>query len=233
MPRRTERGCRRRPGDGAVGGRERGHAVAAEDRHASLRLGGFDGGLERGDDARTGAPRDVEARHRVAGAGGGVAAALGPAHDREEADALLTQPGALLLVRELQVRLRPAPRPGVLLAVEARGAEPVLASELERVLDADAPLLGRVDEEQSAEGPPRLPAQVRPRLLVDDHHPLSGGDGLTGGDETGQTPADHEDVGGEGGGGGGHGDSFVGFGWDSGSGVGARIRRCRRAEVRR
>ena len=69
---------------------------------------------ERRDDARPGAPDDVEARHRVAVPGGGVPAALGPADDREEADALLLEPGPLLPRRELDVGLGPLPRPVVL-----------------------------------------------------------------------------------------------------------------------
>ena len=42
------------------------------------------------------------------------AAALGPADDREEPDALLVQPGALLAGREVDVGLGPAARPVVL-----------------------------------------------------------------------------------------------------------------------
>ena len=87
-------------------------------RKRSSTVPGLDAGAhpagERLDDAGTGAPDDVEARHRVAVAGGGVAAALGPADDREEADALLLEPGALLAGGELEVGLGPLARPVVL-----------------------------------------------------------------------------------------------------------------------
>ena len=49
---------------------------------------------ERLEDARAGAPRDVEPRHRVAVPVGQVAAALGPLHQREPAHALGVQPRA-------------------------------------------------------------------------------------------------------------------------------------------
>ena len=84
--------------------------------------------LERRDDAGTRAPGDVEPRHRVAGPGGGVPAALGPADDREQPQALLVQPRPLLARREVDVRLRPAPRPVVLRAVEPGRALPSPAS---------------------------------------------------------------------------------------------------------
>ena len=136
--------------------------------------------------------------------------------------------GPLLVVGELQVRLRPPPRPGILVAVESGRAEPVLTGEVERVVDAHPPLLGRVDEEQPAERPPRLAAEVRAGLLVDDHDPLARRDRFAGRDEAGQAPADDEDVGGKGGGGGGHVDSFVGSGK---RGLRRVIRRCRRARA--
>ena len=67
---------------------------------------------------------------------GAVAAALGPADDREQAHALRMQPGALLAGGEVDVRLRPLARPVVLRAVEARGAHPVLQREIVGVADA-------------------------------------------------------------------------------------------------
>ena len=118
-----------------------------------------DARYERLDHTRAGAPRDMEARHRVAVPDGAVAAALGPADHGEEADALLLQPGALLAGGEVHVRLRPPPRPLVLGPVERRGAEPVLEGERVRVLDAEAPLLRAVDEEEAAERPERLAAE--------------------------------------------------------------------------
>src|SRR4051794_18501742 len=99
--------------------------------------------LERLDDAGAGAPRDVKPRHRVAVPGRGVAAALGPADDGEDAMAHRVQPGTFLAAGEVDVGLRPPSRPAVLVAVEAGGAEPVLPGELVTVLDAQPPLLGR------------------------------------------------------------------------------------------
>jgi hypothetical protein len=192
-------GCREdlagRTRDGTVAGGERGHAVAGEDRQAPRGLRLLQGTLERADERRPGAPHDVEARDRVARPVGRVAAALGPAHHREEPDPELAQPRALLTGRERDVRLRPPAGPRVLLAVEAGGPEPVLLREGERVADAHAALLGRVDEEQPAERPPRLAAQVAARGLVDDRHAAPGADRLVRGDEAGEAPSDHEHVG--------------------------------------
>src|SRR5690606_37359103 len=65
-----------------------------------LRLPRLDGALhgrdERREDGGTGAPHDVEPRDRVAVPRRGVAAAFGPADDREERDALRCEPRALL-----------------------------------------------------------------------------------------------------------------------------------------
>ena len=149
-------------GDRAVGDDQPGDPVP----EAQLDPAGVDGGPhpagERRDDARAGAPDDVEARHRVAVAGRGVAAALGPADHREEADALLLQPGPLLPRGELQVGLGPLPGPVVLRAVEAGGAEPVLPGELEGVVHPQPALLGGVDEEQAAEATTRPARRGRP-----------------------------------------------------------------------
>ena len=116
-----------------------------------------------------GAPGDVEARHRVAVPDRAVAAALGPADHREEAHALRVQPGALLAGGEVDVGLGPAPRPVVLGAVEAGAcrASPASASSCESLMP-QAPLLGRVDQEQPAERPERLAAERRLRLLLDE-----------------------------------------------------------------
>jgi len=141
------------------------------------------------------APGDVEARHRVAVPGGQVAAALGPSGGREEAHALVVQPLALLAGGELDICLGPSPRPGVLGAVEAGGAQPVLEGQLGRVLDADPALLGAVDEEQSAEGPEGLPAERGLGLLVEEDHAPAGVGQLGRGDEPGQAGADDDGVG--------------------------------------
>ena len=96
----------------------------------------------------------------------------------------------LVVVGLIAVRRRRAVVPGVvhvvavlgavavwlayIVGVELSVANPVVHRELDRIFDAVLPLLGGVDEEQAAERPPRLTAQVRARLLIDDHDPLAG-----------------------------------------------------------
>jgi hypothetical protein len=105
------------------------------------------------------------------------------------------QPRPLLAGGEVEVGLRPAPRPRVLGAVELGAAHPVLLGELAGVLDAHAPLLGGVDEEQATEAPERLPAEVLLALLVEQQHAATTVGGLRRGDETGQAGSDDDDVG--------------------------------------
>ena len=123
-----------------------------------------------------------------------VAATLGPADDWEGLQPAFPQPAALLARGEVDVGVCPLPRPVVLGPVEARGAEPVLQRQLVAVADAQPPLFGAVDEEQAAERPERLPADVGGVLLVDDQHAAPALDQLTGGDQPGQTGSDHDDI---------------------------------------
>ena len=145
----------------AAGRRELRHTMAGQDRDAAVVFAALGRLLERRDDARTRAPRDVEPRHRVARTRGRVATALGPADDGEEPDALLAQPCPLLAGGELQVGLGPLPGPVILVTIEACGGEPVLTGEVERVADSHTALLGGVDEEEPPERPECLSAQVR------------------------------------------------------------------------
>jgi hypothetical protein len=115
------------------------------------------------------------------------AAAFGPADDRGQTQPQVTQVLALLAGRELKVGLGPSPRPVVLVAVESRRGGPVVLRELERIVDAQSALLGGVDEEESAEGPERLPAEVGPVLLVEDEHALAVLSEFVSGDEPGET----------------------------------------------
>ena len=158
--------------------------------HGSLNPSG-----ERFDDSRAGAPGDVEAGDRVAVPVGQIAAALGPSDDGEEPQPLLTQPRPLLAGSEVDVRLRPAPRPRVLRAVEARGAQPVLPGKLAGVVDAHPALLGGVDEEEPAERPPGLAPEIRRRFLVDDHDSAAGISQLGRGDQPGKTCSHDDDIG--------------------------------------
>jgi len=155
-------------------------AVPEPELHEPLRHGLAHAALERCDHAGTGAPRDVEARHRVAVAVRESAAALRPADDGEEPHAHPVQPGALLAIGEVDVGGGPLAAPEVLAArvvdtaVELRAAEPVLHGEVERVADAQTPLLGGVDQEEPAERPEGLTAEVRLGLLVEQQHPPAG-----------------------------------------------------------
>ena len=144
--------------------------------------------------AGPGPPGDVEARHRVAVAACVVAAALGPADEREGLQPAFAQPAALLPRGEVDVGVRPLPRPVVLGPVEARGAEPVLQRQLVAVADAQPPLFGAVDEEQPAERPERLATDVVGVLLVDDQHAAPALDQLAGGDQPGQPGTHHDHI---------------------------------------
>ncbi len=209
-----------RAGAVAVGGDAAGRVVVGEDRAAyATRRALFDDQLvdlvavvereqpvargllgvpdERLDHTRAGAPGDVEAGHRVSVAVGAQVAALGPAHGGQERDAVPVQPGPLLAGRELHVGARPAHRPGVLVVhpVELGAALPVAPGQVEGVLDAQAPLLRGVDEEQPAEGPERLPAEVGGVLLVHERDPAAPAGQFVRGDEARESRSDDDDVG--------------------------------------
>ena len=187
------------PGHGPAGEDELGHPVPP--------VQGDQAGLDPGphlpreglDDRRAGAPDDVEPRHRVAVAGRGAVAAFGPADHREEPDPPLAQPGPLLPGGPVDVGAGPSLPPAVLAAgpepVEPRRPRPVLPGQVAGVGDAHASLLGGVDEEQPAEAPPGLTAEVPGRLLVHQRDPPPGGDQLRGRDQAGQPGPDHHDVG--------------------------------------
>ena len=100
------------------------------------------------------------------------------------------QGAPLLSSRSRRIALRSRPvMSGFLL--RAREAELLL----ERVLHAQAALLGAVDEEQPAEGPERLTAEVVRALLVQQGDGPPGSGELGGGDEAGEARPDDQDVG--------------------------------------
>ena len=86
------------------------------------------------------------------------------------------------------------PRPVILAAVEAGGAAPVLPRQIMAVLDAEAALLRRIDQEQTAERPERLTAEALLALLLDDDDALAGVREFRRRDQPGQTRADHDHV---------------------------------------
>jgi hypothetical protein len=131
---------------------------------------------------------------------GQLAAPLGPEHQRQPAQAEAVQPGPLLTRGEVQVGLRPLVGPVVLAgrvidaAVEAGAAQPVLPGQLERVLDAGAALLRRADQEQPAERPEGLAAQVGRRFLVQQQYPPAGVGQFRGRDQARQPSPHHDDI---------------------------------------
>src|SRR5699024_7725603 len=149
------------------------------------------------DEARSRPPGEVEAGHGVAVPLGAAVAPLGPADDGEDPVPHRPQPAALLPRRELQVGLRPAARPVIIGAVgllEGGGAQPVLSGELEGVTDPESALLGAVHEEQPAEAPPRLRAEVLlPLALQQQHAPSAVGD-LGRGDQAREPGSDDDDL---------------------------------------
>ena len=181
-------------GDGAAVLDQAVDAVAEAEGDQALGDGLADPPLEGRDHAGTGAPGEVEPRHRVAVAARATVAALGPADDREHPQALVVEPLPLLAGGEGDVRLGPAPRPVVALAVELGAAHPVLEGQLVGVLDAHPALLGGVDQEETAERPERLAAEALLRLLVEQQHLLAGVGELGGGSQAGEAGSDDDDV---------------------------------------
>lgn len=187
--------------DGAAGTHHLIDAVPEPERHPAAGHRRPYPLLERLDDGRARAPGDMEARYGVAVAVRQTAAALGPADDREPAHPLLVEPGPLLPGGEVHIGFRPLVRPVVLptgiggAPVEAGRALPVLPRQLTGVLDPHQPLLGRVDQEQPAERPERLPAQIGLRLLVEEQHLAPGVHEFRRRDQPGQPAADDDHIG--------------------------------------
>jgi hypothetical protein len=82
----------------------------------------------------------------------------------------------------------------VLGPVEGRRAQPILQREFVTVPDAQAALLGTVDEEQAAERPERLPAEIGTVLLVEDQHSQAALDQFAGGYQARKTSSDNDDI---------------------------------------
>ena len=82
----------------------------------------------------------------------------------------------------------------VVVAVEARGAHPVLQCEIVGILDAEPALFGKVHQEESAERPKGLSAKALLAFLVDDDDALAGICDLRRRDQPRQSTADHDYV---------------------------------------
>ncbi len=102
------------------------------------------------------------------------------------------QPGTLLAGREVQVGLCPFAGPGVLVAIETGGSQPVLSREFDAVAHTHPSLLGGVDQEEPAERPPGLAAEARFRLLLENRHPFAGVHQFRRSDQSGQSGADDD-----------------------------------------
>lgn len=167
--------------------------VAELELHEAPGGGLLDGLGEYADDLGPGAPCEVEPGHRVAVAVSPAVAPLGPADVEEEAHAPRLDVGLHLVGGEVDKGLCPSARPVVvLLTVEGGAAEPVLHGEGARVADAHAALLGRVDDEDAAERPKGLAAQVVLVLLIQQHDGHVALRQLEGGHEAGEACADDE-----------------------------------------
>src|SRR5689334_12880501 len=151
--------------------------------------------LEWLDNAGAGAPGDVKARHRIAMAHRVIATAFGPADYGKNTVTHGAQPFALLSGRKSDISFCPLTRPVVVLAVEARGAHPVLQSQIVGILDAEPALFRRIDQEQSAERPEGLAAQALFAFLVEQDDALAGIGDFGRGHQPRQPAADHDHVG--------------------------------------
>ncbi len=172
--------------------------MAVLERDKATFLGSYDLGQKDIDDARSGSPPgEVEARHRIAVSESHSAAAFGPADIRHQAKPQIVQVLTLVAGRELDVRLGPLTRPVIFaVAVESRCAHPVLHRQLEGVLDAESALFGgAVHEEESAERPKCLRAEVGSVLLFHDKDFAARARQFVGGDQSRQPcPPDNDDV---------------------------------------
>ena len=83
----------------------------------------------------------------------------------------------------------------IFVAIEARRAEPVLPGEIEGILDAQSPLLGTVDQEQSAERPESLAAKALFGLLVEQNDAFAGVGDFASGGEARESRANDDHIG--------------------------------------
>ena len=125
---------------------------------------------------------------------GVVPAALGPIDDRKHPVAHRPQQGSFLAGGKRHVGMRPAPRPVIVVTIKAGRAEPILPSKINGIADAEASLLGAINEEQPAERPERLSAQALLGLLIDEDHSLAGVGKFGGGGQSGKTASHDDDI---------------------------------------
>ena len=150
---------------------------------------------ERLDHARPGAPGDVKARHRIAVAGRQIAAALGPADDRKNPQALLRAAR-----RASRPRRNPhRPRPSGAASDPRRGrSRPSRASPAARDRGESRMRRRRCSGESTKNNPPNdqnaCPPSEPSRLLIEnDDAPARIGE-FGGGDEARKPRADHDGV---------------------------------------
>ena len=79
-------------------------------------------------------------------------------------------------------------------SVEARRVHPVAKRELARIAYPEPTLFRRVDEEETAERPEGLSADVLLALLIEQQHGAAGVGGLRGGYEAGEPGTNDDEV---------------------------------------
>ena len=168
-----------------------GHARAEPKLQLAAPRVRLDGGPHLVHERLPAAPREVEAGDRVAVP---VGAALGPVDDREEAHAVPLEPAPHLVARPRHVLVGPAPRPEVVLA-ELRDPSPIRQRQLDRIPDARAPLLRRVDHEHPAEGLPGEAAELLRVAAIDQQDAAAVFEQLKCRHEAGDAGAHDHDVG--------------------------------------
>ncbi len=127
---------------------------------------------------------------------GAQVAALGPSHGAHEPDSEVGQIRALLAGDELHVGARPLGGPEVFIVgpVERRAAGPVVPRQLQGIFDSEVALFGAVYQEESAERPKGLTAEVLLVLLIDHRDLLTPAGEFVSGDQPGQTCTDDDDI---------------------------------------
>src|SRR6266567_652855 len=123
-----------------------------------------------------------------------IAAALSPLHHGEDANALLMQPGIFLARGEIDIGFRPATRPQIFFPVKSSAAQPILPGQFMRIMNAQSPLLRRVDQEQPPKGPERLPTKRCLWLLIQHYYASSRVNQLRGSHQARQASANNDRI---------------------------------------
>src|SRR5215813_3667846 len=131
------------------------------------------------------APGDMPSGYCVAGT---INASLRPIDQRQKRDFFVGEEFEDEFQRILAIELAPQPRPGIAGFVTSN-ALPVAPGQLRRVLDAQPPLMRRVDHVDAAEGLFGQAAQVFPRVFVNEQDAAPGRQQLVSRHQAGQSSA--------------------------------------------